>query len=146
MDLVLNHSYNSISDVVKHFIKQVRESDLIFDSRDLFELGVNNHQQLDKAIEGARLSCSFAGLDLNNHFKPYYIDKNGELFQAWRLSKLAFTLCFLKSDVYDMESANLQTIIAGRVSELFFMDELNIRGKNRRGQKDGDNSMFTEHS
>ena len=127
MDLVLNHNYDTINDVIKNFIRQVKESDLIFDSNDLFDLGVNNDQNLETVIERAQLVCSFAGLDLKYHFKPYFIDSHGELQHAWRLSKLAFTLCFLKSDVYDTENANLQTIIAGKVSELFFLEEFKNR-------------------
>ena len=79
--------------------------------------------ELEKAIERAQLSCSFAGLDLSWHFKACYIDLAGELVHSWRLSKVAFTLAFLKADVYDKESADLQQIIATKVAEQFFNED-----------------------
>jgi len=41
------------------------------------------------------------------------------LSKAWRLSKLAYTLCLLKADVFDYEGANLQTLMANKISNLF---------------------------
>lgn len=133
MNLVLKHEYRTNSEFIDQFINCVKDSDLIFESSDLYDMGITDKLQLEKAIERARLTFSFAELDLSWHFKPYYIDRSGELDHAWRLSKMAFVLSFLKADVYDKHSAELQRIMAKKAGDLFFdWEQLYADGEKER--------------
>ncbi|MEQ8477182.1 hypothetical protein [Fulvivirga sp.] len=123
MNLVLKNEFGTNSNSIDQFINRVKDSYLIFESDDLCQLGITDELQLEKAIERAQLTCSFAGLDLSWHFKAYYIDLAGELVHAWKLSKLAFILSFIKADVYDKNSADLQHIIVTKAGDLFFNGE-----------------------
>lgn len=82
-------------------------------------MGLKHKDQIHSAIEKTQQILYLAGEDLNFHIKIYYVDKNGVLSKAWRLSKLAYTLFLLKADVFDYEGANLQTLMANKISNLF---------------------------
>ena len=119
MELVIYHNYQSVIDKIEAYIKVLRENELNYDSQELQSLGLKHKDQIHSAIERTQQILYLAGEDLNFHIKIYYVDKNGVLSKAWRLSKLAYTLCLLKADVFDYEGANLQTLMANKISNLF---------------------------
>ncbi|WKK84392.2 hypothetical protein QYS48_19745 [Marivirga arenosa] len=119
MELVIYHNYQSVIDKIEAYIKVLRENELNYDSQELQSLGLKHKDQIHSAIEKTQQILYLAGEDLNFHIKIYYVDKNGVLSKAWRLSKLAYTLCLLKADVFDYEGANLQTLMANKISNLF---------------------------
>lgn len=122
MNIVSYQETYDIEGGIDHFLDNLKYADLSFHSEDLISLGITNEQDLEEAIERARLSCSFAGLDLSWHFKDYYIDVNGQLLHAWRLSQLAFLLTFIKADINEQKLAELQLKIIEAASGSFFSD------------------------
>jgi hypothetical protein len=122
MNLTVNGTFEKNSYFLDHFLENLKEGDLTFDSQDLLKFGIKNSRQLEVAIEKARHTFSRAGIDLSWHFRAYYIDIHGELLHAWKLSKKAFVLTFLKADAIEETTAVLQQKIADKVSNLFFLD------------------------
>ena len=117
MDLLLTKKPEVGSHSINDFIARLKNSNLQFDSEDLRPLGIENNDQLEKAVDRARFACSLAGLDLSWHFREYYIGTVEEVIRAWKMSQLAFVLAFLKADPLRKETATLQTEIAESLQE-----------------------------
>lgn len=124
MDLMLANHTELSNIYIDDFIDNLKNSSLEFDSEDLRSFGITSNNQIEKAIDRARLTCSLSGLDLSWHFHAYYIGMNGEVQHAWKLSKLAFLLALYKADALKSDTANFQTEMAENMLENFELHEM----------------------
>ncbi|MEQ9403592.1 MAG: damage-inducible protein D [Cyclobacteriaceae bacterium] len=95
---------------IEAFKIAVEEMRLIYKASQLCSSGIINSEELLNAIERAMKVCILGGLSVHNHFRAFYIaDENRhEMQKDWRLSKLAYALLILNSDVENPIVGKLQ--------------------------------------
>ena len=107
MNVVLYHKFLH-HEAVERFHDNMLDIGLNYWLSDLKWYGLEDTDELGKAVERAMKICSTMNLPVRENFKKTYIYKDDQLQYDWRLSSLGKKLVLLNSDPSNLFVAKLQ--------------------------------------
>ncbi len=95
--LIYNNKYTAKPDVIDNFLDFYYFIHLNYLASDLLEKGLTPEQISEAVLKAIKIGKS-SGLEIRKHFMPVYTDKNKEIINDCKLSKLAYGLVLLNAN------------------------------------------------
>ena len=89
--------------------------DLKYLASDLASFGLENSEEMEKAVVRAIKACRAVRIPIRKNFKEIYVSQRGRVYRDWRLSALGRKLVLINANPSNPVVARLQVELVGRL-------------------------------